>query len=341
MKFSIKKKHAHKRMTFAEQIKHDFDYDVDGIEDYTDEQSPDIMENLINDSNLKSRINVMKNVKGSEKIKLISSTPSLQAASTCGWTPDGGVILTDVTISTVRVKIQEEYCNEDLNDTWAQIENAAGANAQDETPPSFADIMIRYYMQRANELDENLMMNGDTTSLDDNLSYYDGFKKLWLADTDLNIYYSTETDIDATNGFDILKGLDNTVPTLVKRHRGTVGFEIICGYETAQYCIDQIFTDKDYLGKLDFTDVDGELSFILPTTTTRVRSIPSLDGTDYVFGVCYKYMFYATDLENDKDGFQFKYNDTDEMLRFGVKWRSGIQYVFPEYFTRLRLTPTS
>lgn len=340
-KFSIRKKQAHKRMTFAETIKQEFDYDVDALEPYVDEQSRDIMEDLINASNLKSRINTIQNVKGSQKIKLLSSTPSLQAASTCGWTPEGGIILTDEEISTVKVKIQEEYCNEDLNDTWAQIENTAGANAQDETPPSFADIMIRYYIQRANELDENLMMNGDTTSLDPNLAYYDGFKKLWLADGDLNVYYSLQTDITAANAYDIFKGLDNTVPTIVKRHRASVGYEIICGYESAQFVIDQIFADKDYLGKLDFTDVDGELSFILPTTTTRVRSIPSLDGTDYVFGVCYKYMFYGTDLDNDKDGFQFKYNDTDEMLRFSVKWRSGIQYVFPEYFTRLRLTPAS
>jgi hypothetical protein len=205
MKFSIKKKHAHKRMTFAEQIKHDFDYDVSDLESYTDEQSPDIMENLISDSNLKSRINVMTGVKGSEKIKLISSAPSLQAASTCGWTPDGGVILTDVTITSTRVKIQEEYCNEDLNDTWAQIENVAGANAQDETPPSFADIMIRYYMMRANELDENLMINGDTGSLDPNLVYYNGFKKLWLADGDMNVYYSAQTTISASNAYDIFK----------------------------------------------------------------------------------------------------------------------------------------
>jgi hypothetical protein len=335
-KFEIKRG----KLTLA-SAKQKFDWDISDLEDYIDEQSPEIMEDLIATSNLKSRISIMPDVKGSKLIKLISSEPSLQAAAVCGWTPEGGMVLTDVTIATVRVKIQEEYCNEDLNDTWAQLENRAGANDQDKEAPAFADRMIVYYQERANELDEALMMNGDTLSGNPNLAFYDGFLKLWFNDGTVNVVYSLETVIDATNGYDILKEVDNAVPVLVKRNAAKIGYEIICGRETAQFCIDQVWNDKDYASNLAFTDKDGELSFILPSTTTRVRSIPSLDGTTEVFGVPYKYMFWATDVEGDMKGFEFKYDDTEEMLRFSVKWRSGVQFVYGKYFTRLRLTATS
>ncbi len=341
---SIRKRQSQKRFSFKEIIKQEFDYDVDELDPYVDEQSPEIMEDLINASNLKSRVSVMDNVKGSKLIKIKTSQPSLQAAEACGWTPDGGIILTDVTLTTVRVKIQEEYCNEDLNDTWAQIENAAGANAQDESAPNFADTMIRYYIQRANELDENLMMNGDTASTDPNLVYYDGWVKRFLASDEMQKYYTSVTEttgFTSANAYTLLKGLDGVIPTVVKRHRATVGLEIIVGYETAQKCIDQIWNDKDYNAKLEFTDVDGELSFILPATTTRVRSVPSLDGTNYAFAVPYKYMFYGTDLKNDMDGFKFSYNETEELLRFSVKWRSGVNWIFPSYFARVRFTAVS
>jgi hypothetical protein len=321
--------------------KQTFNWDVSDLGTYVDEQSPDVMQDLINSGNLKSRVNVMTGVKGSEVIKLINSSPTLQAASSCGWTAEGGMVLTDETISTVRVKIQEEYCNEDLNDVWAQLMNVAGANAQDEEPPNFADAMLVYYQQRAQELDENLMINGDTTSLVDSLAHYDGYAKLWDNDTDLNVAYSTETAITASNGFDVLMTVFNEVPTIVKRHKDTIGFEIICGYETARACIDQVYNDKDYASTFNVTEENGEISFILPSTNVTVRSYPQLDGTSKVYGVCYKYMFYGTDLDNDIDGFTWKYSDYDEQLRFGVKWRSGVQYVFPAYFTRLRLTPTS
>lgn len=329
------------RLSFIQIIKNKFNYDVSGLDAYVDEESPEIMANLINEGSLKSRISIMDNVKGSKIIKLKESNPSLQAASSCAWNATGGIILTDVTLSTVRVKIQEEYCNEDLNDTWAQIENAAGANAQDESAPNFADTMIIYYQLRATELDENLMMNGDTLSGDSNLAFYDGFSKLWDNDAGLNTSFSLQTSITAANGFDILQAFAKDIPTIVKRHRATTGLEIICGYETAQFCLDQIYNDKDYNAIVVNTEDNGELSFILPTTNITVRSLVTLDGTEKVYGVPYSYMFYGTDLESDIDGFRFVYNENDEMLRFGVKWRSGIQYVFPEYFTRLRLTPTS
>lgn len=323
--------------------KQTFDWDVSDLGAYVNEQSPDVMQDLINSGNLKSRINVMTGVKGSEKIKLINSQPTLQAASACGWTPEGGMILTDETISTVRVKIQEEYCNEDLNDVWAQLMNVAGANAQDQEPPNFADAMLVYYQQRAQELDENLMMNGDTTSLIDSLKHYNGFRKRWDNDTDLNVAYVTTpaTTISASNGFKVLMDVYNQSPTIVKRHKDAVGYEIICGYETARACIDEVWATKDYSATFAVTEENGEVSFTLPTTNVTVRSYPQLDGTDKVYGVCYKYMFYGTDLENDKDGFTWKYSDYDEVLRFGVKWRSGIAYVFPQYFTKLRLTPAS
>lgn len=336
-KFSLKNNVL--KATFSK--KHEFDYDVSDLGTYVDEQSEEVMQDLINAGNIKSRINVMQNVKGSEEIKLINSDPSLQAASSCGWNASGGMILTDVSISTVRVKIQEEYCNENLNETWAQIMNAVGANAQDETPPSFADAMLSYYQLRAQELDENLIMNGDTTSLDSNLVFYDGFAKQWDNDADLNVAYSTETAITASNGFDVLKEVYNAMPTIVKRHKDTIGAEIICGFETAQFALDQIYNDKDYASSVEVVRENGEIIFTLPTTNMTVRSIPQLDTTSKVYGVCNGYMFYATDLENDKDGFTWRYSDYDEKLRFGVKWRTGVAYVFPAYFTRLRLTPTS
>ena len=90
--------------------KQEFAWDVSDLGAYVDEQSPEVMQDLINEGNLKSRINIMTGVKGKEVIKLINSTPSLQAASSCGWTAEGGMILTNETITTVRVKIQEEYC---------------------------------------------------------------------------------------------------------------------------------------------------------------------------------------------------------------------------------------
>ena len=39
-----------------------------------------------------------------------------------------------------------------------------------------------------------------------------------------------------------------------------------------------------------------------------------------------------------ENGFEAKYNETDEKLRFSVKWRSGVEYVLPQYFVRMERT---
>tara|TARA_Y100000385_G_C13029636_1_gene610133 strand:- start:67 stop:1080 length:1014 start_codon:yes stop_codon:yes gene_type:complete len=328
------------KVTLSRYVKDTFDYDVSGLEVYVDEQSPDVMADLVDSSMLASRVMLMDNVKGSKLIKLITSAPTLQAASACGWTPVGGIVLTDKTITTVRVKIQEEYCNEDLNDTWAQIENAAGANGQDKDAP-FSDIMISYYQAKAKALNEELMWNGDTDSGNPNLVFYDGYLKQWFEDGDVNVVYSTQTEITAANGFSLLKELYNSIPTIVKANLAGVQGEIACGYETARAVIDQVYNDKDFSANIEFTQDAGSISFILPTTNMTVRSYPALDGTNEVIGLCYAYMFFGTDLDSDIDGFEFKYDETEELLRFGVKWRSGVTHVFGQYFTRLRLRATS
>tara|TARA_R110000803_G_scaffold83031_2_gene149207 strand:+ start:427 stop:1440 length:1014 start_codon:yes stop_codon:yes gene_type:complete len=335
-----KNRKKREKVTLSSYVKDTFDYDVSGLEDYVDEQSPDVMEDLIETSMLASRVMLMDNVKGSKLIKLITSTPTLQAASACGWTPVGGIVLTDKTISTVRVKIQEEYCNEDLNDTWAQIENSAGANGQDKDAP-FSDIMMSYYQAKAKVLNEELMWNGDTTSGNPNLVFYDGYLKQWFEDGTVIVDYSLETAIDATNGYDIVKALYNKIPTIVKANLAGVQGEIACGFETARAVIDQVYNDKDFSANIEFTEEAGSISFTLPTTNMTVRSYPALDGTSEVIGLCYAYMFFGTDLDSDIDGFEFKYDETEELLRFGVKWRSGVTHVFGQYFTRLRLTATS
>lgn len=326
-----------KRKTFAQEVKEYFDYDIDALEDYIDEESPEIIEDLVTYGALKSRVMVMDNVKGSKAIKLKTSAPTLQGAEACEWTPEGGIVLTDVELQTVRVKIQEQYCNEDLNETWAQIENVAGANEQDKSVPNFADTMIMYYQQRAMELDEDLMMNGDTASTNPNLDHYDGFKKRWDNDAELNVLGVTDTEFTIDNAFTIAQKFVARIPTIVKRHKDRIGLEVLVGYETAQFIIDSIYDSKDYNAFIENVEEDGTISFTLPTTNVKFRSLVTLDGTSDMYGVCYSYMFYGTDMSSDSSNFRFVYNEHDEQLRFSVKWRSGVQYVFPQYFTRLLL----
>ena len=319
--------------TFKEKIKDKYAWDVSDLAPYTDEQSQEILTDLTYNSGFTARVAVMENVKGSEKIKLLNSEPALKSAATCGWNASGGAIFSDVTLTTDRIKIQESYCNEDLNGTWAQLLNQAGANRQDQTLP-MEEVMKAYYIKKAAKLNQDLIFNGDTTSINPNLVFYDGLRKKWKADADLGVYNSAETSITTTNAFSIALGLYNAIDPVLFDNEEMI--EIIVGRETYRKIIEAVYNDNNYHHTLQ--EVAGtEPSFILLTTNIRVRAYSQLNGTDEMYQVDYRYIFYGTDLEDDMAGFEAKYNDHDETLRFGVKWRSGINYVFPQYFTRLEL----
>lgn len=319
------------KRTIEKFVKDKFDYDVSGLPDYVDEQNNELNMALVEDSQFISKCNVMTGVKGERAIEILSSTVTTQAASTCGWNASGGVVFTDVEVTNRRLKVQEAYCGEDLNGKWTQMKNAIGANLQDLTNP-FGDVIIAYKTKQLKKVMQDQILLGDTGSGDANLAHFDGLVKLWNADGSL-VEVPTNTTITSSNAFDNLKAIALAIPTEL-RSMG-VNVEILCGEETAQACIDQIWNDKDYNGTLAFdTNEAGELTFMLPTTTYTVRVLPQLNGTANIFAVPYNYIAVAVDGTSDEDGMSLEYATEAQELRLDVKYRLGVNYIFPEYFVK-------
>ena len=319
--------------SFHSKLKDKFAWDVTALPAYSDEQSSEFITDLVSSSNFLSMVNRQEGNKGSEEIKLLSSTLAVQDASSCGWNADGDIVYTDVALTTKRLKIQNEFCNEDLNGTWAQLMNRAGANVQDTEMP-MEEVIRAYYIRKTQKAIQDLVFNGDTTSGDANLAHFDGLVKLWDADAGL-VSVASDASITSANAFDKLVAVEAAIPSEV--HEGGVNYAIICSRQTAQDCLTQIYNDKDYASSVEVDRSNGQISFILPTTGTRVTSYPQLSG-DQVYAIVYDHIFYGTDIDGDENGYEAKYNENDEKLRFGVKFRSGINYVLPGTFVKLVTT---
>jgi hypothetical protein len=336
------KKRAQKQK-FAERLKDEFAFDVSALDAYVDEQSTDVITELVLGGNLVSRIQVMEGVKGSEKIKLLSMDTPLQSADACGRTPDGDIVFTDKTISSVPVKIDMSVCNKTLKGTWGQMLLALGARAEKENMP-LEDIISAFVIKRGRLKNQDVMMKGDTASLNPDLAHYDGFIKKWKADTAL-LSTSFVGALSITNAFERFVALANLAPEVLLDN-GIVP-EIICSRKEAQMVLTNIYNDKDYAAIIDVNRDGGELSFVLPTTGITVRSYPQLRAAintgvganaGEVFLVPYEFMFFATDLEGDMEEFFLKYDDLTEKIYFGCEWGSGVEYVYADYFGKLVLT---
>jgi len=330
-------KATQKQKTLFKFVQHNFDWDVSELDAYVDEQSQEIYPELVKKSPTVSLITTMENVKGKEKIKLISTEANLQAASSCGFNADGGVILTDKTIEVERIKIEEDYCNEDLNETWGQIVLAAGAQNQDEEIPGFfANVMMALYVKKAAARTETLIWKGDTDSVNTNLLYIDGFVKLFSADTDMIEANDTGiASITDANAMTILQRGCDKVPTEVLDEGNVIA---VGGRETYNKALNELYDDNKYHYKLD---EDEGRSFLIPTKRIRFHHVEGLDGTDRIYFIPTNLTFFGTDLSGDIDNIRMWYSQDDDKIKISLKWRVGVQYVYSQYFVKFTTTQDS
>jgi len=323
---------------FKTTLKEKFAYDVSDIASpaYIDSQSEDIYTDLLYTSGLTSRINVLENVKGKQTIKLLNANLALQEATCATLTnADGTITFEGKDIETKRLMVLTELCNDTLTDTWAQLLLAIGANRQDRDMP-LEDVLIAYMIKQSKSKNQDLMFKGDTASATPDLAHYDGFLKLWEAsNSGVTQVTTTETAIDATNGFDLAKKVYDAIPSVLFDNGANV--EIITGRAEANAILSQIYNDKDYASSIQVEEDGSSMSFVLPTTSTRVRTYPQLNGLGKMIAVPYDYMFYGCDLDSDSEGMEIKYLEESEKLRARNLFRSGVQFVYPEYFVRLIL----
>jgi hypothetical protein len=310
----------------AQKIREKFDWDVENLAPYTNEQSTEFIQDLIGSSVFLSKVRSLEGVKRRQAIKLLSGDVKLQAMEGCTTNPDGSITFDDRVIETVRLYFGVELCNEDLNGHYTEMLNAVGSNNQDGVMPLEA-VLLAYLNKQLAKKAQRVGLIGDETSLDTELALFDGFITLLEADTDV-----VTANIGA-NAFETAMNVVNAINEDVLDNE--VEHEIICSRATAQAILTHIYNDKDYNAlTVDVERANGQLSFVLPTTATRVTSVNTLQGNSNMYLVCYPYMFLGSDVETDMDGIEVKYDDYNNKLKAEVSFRMGVQFVYPQYFVR-------
>jgi len=324
--------------TLKKTLEQKFNYDTSDVPAYTDEQSAEYIADLIQSSEFLSRLMLETDVKGSKTIKLLSGDMSLQAKVGCTPNPDGTISFPNRDIASKLLYMGIELCNEDLNGKYTQLLNKAGvANQNDDIVLS--EILLGYLGRIVRKKIQNITFLGDTQSVNDDLLHFDGFVKLIENDPDVNVVYSTETEWTIDNGYALAKSVYDAIPQVV--FDDGLNYVLLTGRQEARAILDNVWKDKDFSAKVEFTETDdGGIMFTLPTTNITVMTVPELNGTGNMYGWPFDYAFAATDLESDIDLSQ-KYHEYDDKLKVETSFRWGVQFIQPQYWVRLRLTATS
>ena len=315
-------------------LKEKFDYDVAGLPSWTDNTMPNVITDLIANSEFFGDLTIEEGVKGTKEIALLNSDVALQEKTGCTPSPDGSVIFTKANLTTKLLYMGIEFCNEDLNTKMTQVLNTIGVKRQNGQLPADLDQILQAYLAKLlMRKAQRVTVIGDTTSLDAELALIDGLVKRIDNDGDVEVFSSLETQIDNTNGYDLAVGVYKAINSELMDNGMTVN--IYTGRVEALAILEQWNNENPY-SQVPVPTATGSFTFQLPLYGITVKSLPELSGLNKMYAIPTALTFIGTDLESDMT-FDIKYDDYDDKLKAEASFRLGNQIVWGKYFTRLEL----
>ncbi len=322
-------------MTFSKYIPSEFDvWDATAMPAYTPMSLPDVVEDLVGNSELLSRFRLMEGVKSSASIVQLVGEVEFQKLVGCNGTPSGGVEFTPDKIEVEPIYTGIKFCNEDLVGKETEVLLAAGLKRQNSQLP-LEDVLMTYLTKLTREKMQTIIVNGDTSSSDSELALLDGLRKQ-MRGADVNVFTSTESQIDKTNAWQIISDMYEQIPYELFDNGKKVTF--VVGRDVAINVI-RSFNQANPYNVIAMPTATGSFSYYVPLFDIEIVSVPELTGTQEVYALPMDYVFMATDLEEDFE-LELKHDALKDELIVETKFRLGLKIIKPELSTRLELAGT-
>ena len=273
---------------------------------YVEERRLPLIKKAILGANSLNMVNRQSGVKGVAALNLISTDPVVADASNCGFDAAGTSELSQRTIETKPLKVNMEFCEKTLKNTWAEYNLRWVAEDKD----------IPYEEYILSEIADKVAAKVE--------SY------LWMGDSGLSL--SGLTEIAASDG-----GIEVELAT------GSSAYEAI---QAVYMAIPEEILDKAviFVPAVTFREFMQDLvaknyfhydpqnqnfdSFLFPGTNVRVQKINGLK--DYVIAADPDNLFFGYDIEDAPETFDVWYSKDDRVERVAVEWNQGAQIAYPD-----------
>jgi hypothetical protein len=304
-------------------------FDVSLLPAYVDQNRLPLLRKAIFGGKTIGLLQKQLDVKSASALNIIDDSVYFQEGEGCTYTPSGSTTFSQRNITTGKIKVQKEFCLDDLEPKYTQFLLNAGA-LQDGMAGSFEETLIEGQLREINKKMEIAVWQGNTASANGDLNQFDGLIKVVSGATgyvtgNSATYGTTYTSITAANVIAVLQQVYAAIPEDILQDEDTV---IMVGTDVYRLFVQALTNANMYHYVSDGTRRDME--FILPGTDIRVIGLFGLSGTRVIMSGKLNNFFYGTDLMNDWEKFQVYYDPKTQSFSFLAKWRSGVQVAFPD-----------
>lgn len=312
-------------------------FDVTGLTAWVEENKADLITKSVLGSKIMDYVDIRTGIKGSEKIPILESTAPAQAGAACGFTTSGSTTLTQTTISTTSIKVEEALCLKDLEGYFSQKWLKPGAKP--DNVAIFSDIMNRKIANIARKFGQ-MLVQGDTDYTNDTwLKRMNGFISLTDTASD-EVIATAQASISTSTVRGIFEDIIFTrIPAAVIDKGVIVG----CGMDTFRTLQLKIMTDNLYHYNANAADF-SKMELIYPGSNIKVVAMPEFNADNSVDGggsldvvvknriLCWQKENFVVglDMESDLKDFKVWYSEDNEQLRMRFRVRVGAAIHFTD-----------
>lgn len=294
-----------------------FDFDLSGLQAYTEQRSSSLISESIMTGDFASQVVVIPNVKGTQELNVLASN-LVSTAGGCGWAPNSGTTttFTQKSITSVKRQYQEALCIDDLEGYWYQTLLKPGQYYDSPSDIPFEEAIMSYKVKQAKEAIELELFQATSGG-----TGFDGFLEL----TGSGYTGSNVSCVAAASGV-TSSNIGNSVDLLL----ADLPDAVYAADDTAVFMSYGLFRnytvwvrEKNYFYLNN--PGNGVTSILHPGTSIQVIPVHGLTGSNRIFTTRKSNLFIGTDLVSDYSQFKAWYSLDNQEVRIKLQWRMGAQ----------------
>ena len=263
-------------------------------------------------------------VKTKERLNYLDVTPTLQDGTGCGFSASGSTVFSEREIETAPMKVNDQFCPDDLLGKFAEYLVRYGANANAEDGMPFEKEITSEIEKGIAKQMEKLVWQGDKSGTD----LIDGFLTQALgADSASTINVSYTAATSAISLYEAVKAVIMKVPEDIIED--AVVFVSPAIFRSLVFEL----TEKNmyHFKSGDNGEIIEDNDLIFPGTSVRIHKTHGLEGDKkHIYASVWDNMVYAADMMNDKEEFRLWFSDDDDLYKLKIKWNAGVKTLYPD-----------
>ncbi len=246
------------------------------------------------------------------KITISSSADGVIADATCGFNDSADVTYAERVLEPEKLEVNMQICKQEFLKSWEGANMSAGLNGT--LPVDFADYLISHTAQKVSAEIQTSIWDGTT----DTNGQFDGFRKLLLADTDVNDVAGAAA-LSATN---IVEKLNDTLGTIPSAVYGKDDLKIWIPTSALRFFIQS----QAALGYANLYNAQGDIP--LQFNGVTLAHAPGMANDTMVAGRTSN-MFFGTDgSDSEVRVLDMAELDGSDHVRMIMRFTAGVNYAF-------------